>query len=164
MGFFSTFLRRTFGPPKPAMKLKKGDVAPPFRALDQDGNPVSLSDFAGKRVVLWFYPKADTPGCTKQLCGYRDQFEPYEKKGVVVLGVSFDEPAANKAFAQKFGYRRKLLSDADHKIALAYGAAEKSDDAYARRYSFVIGPDGKIEQAIDTKDAGGQAAELLQRV
>jgi peroxiredoxin Q/BCP len=82
---------------------------------------------------------------------------------VTILGISFDAPAANKAFAEKFGYTFRLLSDTDRKVGLAYGAAEKADDAYAHRYTFVIGPDGVIEDAIDTKDAGGQAAELLKR-
>ena len=81
-----------------------------------------------------------------------------------MLGISFDEPAANKAFAEKFGYTFRLLSDTDRKVALAYGAAEKKDDGYARRYTFVIGPQGVIEQAIDTKDPAGQAAALLAKI
>lgn len=81
-----------------------------------------------------------------------------------MLGISFDEPAANKAFAEKFGYTFPLLSDPDRKVGLAYGAAESASDAYARRHTFVIGADGRIEQAIETKDPGGQAAELLAKL
>jgi peroxiredoxin Q/BCP len=81
-----------------------------------------------------------------------------------VLGISFDAPAANKAFAEKFGYTFRLLSDTDRRVGLAYGAAEKADDGYARRYTFVIGPGGVIEEAIDTKDPAGQAAALLARM
>jgi peroxiredoxin Q/BCP len=79
----------------------------------------------------------------------------------VILGISFDTPAENKAFAEKFGYTFRLLSDPDKKVGLAYQAAESKDDRYAKRFTYVIGPDGKIEQAIDTKDPAGQAAALL---
>lgn len=81
-----------------------------------------------------------------------------------MLGISFDAPAENRAFAEKHGYTFPLLSDVDRKVGLAYKAAAKPDDAYARRYTYVIGPDGRIEQAIDTKDPGGQAAALLTSV
>lgn len=140
--------------------LKAGEVAPPFEAIDHEGRTVRLKDFAGKRVVLWFYPKADTPGCTKQGCGFRDWHKDIANTGAQVLGVSFDTPADNKAFAEKFRFPFPLLCDVDRKIGLAYKACDTASEAYAKRFTYVIGPDGKIERAIDTKDPGAQAEAL----
>ncbi|HEY1597750.1 MAG TPA: peroxiredoxin, partial [Thermoleophilaceae bacterium] len=97
-----------------------GDTAPSFDLLNQDGESVKLSDFAGKTVVLYFYPKADTPGCTVQACGIRDRSGEYETAGAVVLGVSPDEPKALKKFAEKYDLPFTLLSDSDHALAEAY--------------------------------------------
>jgi peroxiredoxin Q/BCP len=155
-----TFLRRLFSGGKPHM-LEPKTVAPDFEALDQNGKKVRLSDFKGRRFVLYFYPKADTPGCTKQGCAFRDRSKDYGTKGVEVLGVSFDSVPEIKAFADKFSFPFRLLSDPERKMGLAYKACEKATDQYARRYTYVIGADGKIEQAIDTKDPGGQASQLL---
>jgi thioredoxin-dependent peroxiredoxin len=126
-----------------------GDNAPDFALQNQDGQTVKLSDFAGKTVVLYFYPKADTPGCTTQACGIRDRSGEYEAAGAVVLGVSPDEPKALKKFADKYGLPFTLLSDGGHKLADAYGVwAEKS--MYGRTYwgnqraTFIIEGDGKI--------------------
>lgn len=126
-----------------------GDNAPDFALQNQDGETVELSDFAGKTVVLYFYPKADTPGCTTQACGIRDRTSEYEAAGAVVLGVSPDEPAALKKFADKYDLPFTLLSDEGHKLADAYGVwAEKS--MYGRKYwgnlraTFVIDGGGKI--------------------
>jgi peroxiredoxin Q/BCP len=126
-----------------------GDTAPSFDLLNQDGESVKLSDFAGKTVVLYFYPKADTPGCTAQACGIRDRSGEYEAAGAVVLGVSPDEPKALKKFADKYDLPFTLLSDSGHELAEAYGVwAEKS--MYGRKYwgnlrsTFVIDGDGKI--------------------
>jgi thioredoxin-dependent peroxiredoxin len=126
-----------------------GDNAPGFELQDQDGETVKLSDFAGKTVVLYFYPKADTPGCTTQACGIRDRSSEYEAAGAVVLGVSPDKPKALKKFADKYDLPFTLLSDDGHKLADAYGVwAEKS--MYGRGYwgnlraTFVIDADGKI--------------------
>jgi peroxiredoxin Q/BCP len=142
--------------------LKVGDKAPDFEVLDHEGQKVSLKGLKGKRVVLWFYPKADTPGCTKEGCGFRDRWPDYQKKKVEVFGISFDPPAANKAFAEKFKFPYRLLSDTERKVAIAYGAADDATARSAKRQTFVIGPDGKIEQAIDVKDAAGQADQLLE--
>lgn len=144
--------------------LKPGDPAPDFELQDHHGKLVRLSGLRGQRVVLYFYPKADTPGCTKQGCGFRDRMRDYTAKGVAVLGISFDSVEDNRAFAEKFGYTFPLLSDVDRKAGLAYKAAEDRIDKYAKRFTYVIGPDGKIEQAIDTKDPAGQAAALLPTV
>lgn len=126
-----------------------GDNAPDFALQDQDGETVKLSDFAGKTVVLYFYPKADTPGCTTQACGIRDRTSEYDAAGAMVVGVSPDEPKALKKFADKYDLPFTLLSDDGHKLADAYGVwAEKS--MYGRKYwgnqraTFIIGGDGKI--------------------
>lgn len=126
-----------------------GDKAPEFELLNQDGEPVKLSDFAGRTVVLYFYPKADTPGCTTQACGIRDRSAEYDAAGAVVLGVSPDKPKALRKFADKYGLPFTLLADTAHEVAEAYGVwAEKS--MYGRKFwgnertTFVIGGDGKI--------------------
>lgn len=141
--------------------LQAGTLAPSFELQDHLGRTVKLADFEGQRVVLFFYPKADTPGCTKQACGFRDATAEYRKKGVPTLGISLDSVAENKAFADKFKLEYPLLCDVGGSVALAYKAIDHAKDKYARRYTYVIGPDGKIEQAIDTKDPGAQAAQLL---
>ena len=130
-----------------------GDTAPDFELPDQDGNPVKLSDFAGRTVVLYFYPRADTPGCTTQACGIRDHNADYEAANAVVLGVSPDEPKALRKFADKYGLPFTLLGDADHTVAEAYGVwVEKN--RYGRKYwgnertTFVIGPDGTVEKVL----------------
>ena len=129
--------------------MKEGQRAPAFRLPDQDGNMVRLSDLKGRTVVLYFYPKADTPGCTTQACGIRDRQSDYDAAGAVVLGISPDEPAKLRKFADKYDLPFTLLADTDHKIAEKYGTwVEKS--MYGRTYwgvqraTFVIGPDGKI--------------------
>ena len=129
--------------------MKEGRKAPSFTLPDQDGNPVRLTDFEGETVVLYFYPKADTPGCTQQACGIRDRSADYERAGAVVVGVSPDPPDKLRAFADKHDLPFTLLSDADHKVAEKYGVwVEKS--MYGRSYmgvqraTFVIGPDRRI--------------------
>jgi thioredoxin-dependent peroxiredoxin len=129
--------------------LAVGDTAPDFELLDQGGQTVRLSAYRGQPVVLYFYPKADTPGCTTQACGIRDRSSEYADAGAVVLGVSPDEPKALKKFADKYDLPFTLLSDDGHKVAEAYGVwAEKS--MYGRKYwgnertTFVIDGDGKI--------------------
>lgn len=135
-----------------AVELKTGDKAPGFELSDQDGKKVKLSDFAGKKVLLYFYPKADTPGCTKQACSVRDSAEPLKELGVAALGISPDEPGAQKKFDEKYSLGFTLLSDANHKAAQAYGVwGEKS--MYGKKYmgiirsSFLIDEKGKIIQA-----------------
>jgi peroxiredoxin Q/BCP len=134
---------------KGALLPQVGDKAPEFELLDQDGQAVKSSDFAGKTVVLYFYPKADTPGCTTQACGIRDRSGEYEQAGAVVLGVSPDQPEALRKFADKYSLPFTLLSDPDHSLAEAYGVwVEKKN--YGRTYmgnertTFVIDGDGVI--------------------
>jgi thioredoxin-dependent peroxiredoxin len=131
------------------MAPEVGDKAPDFTIPDQNGEPVTLSALRGKNVVLYFYPKADTPGCTTQACGIRDHNADYEHANAVVLGVSPDPVKSIAKFADKFGLAFPLLSDADHAVAEAYGVwVEKS--MYGRTYmgnersTFVIDPDGVI--------------------
>jgi thioredoxin-dependent peroxiredoxin len=126
-----------------------GDTAPDFTLPDQDGNEVSLSGLRGKTVVLYFYPKADTPGCTTQACGIRDHRADYASADAVVLGVSPDAPKKIAKFDQKFSLGFPLLGDEDHSVAEAYGVwVEKS--MYGKTYmgmersTFVIGPDGVV--------------------
>jgi peroxiredoxin Q/BCP len=131
------------------MALEPGDLAPDFTIPDQDGNEVSLKGLRGRNVVLYFYPKADTPGCTTQACGVRDHNADYANANAVVLGVSPDPVKKIKKFDEKFGLLFPLLSDEDHGVAEAYGVwVEKS--MYGRTYmgnersTFVIDPEGKI--------------------
>jgi peroxiredoxin Q/BCP len=133
------------------MSLRAGDQAPDFTLPDQEGNPVTLSNLRGQTVVLYFYPKADTPGCTKQACGVRDHSADYAKAGAVVLGVSPDPPKRIAKFDEKYSLGFPLLGDEDHGVAEAYGVwVEKS--MYGRKYmgmertTFVIGPDGVIKE------------------
>jgi peroxiredoxin Q/BCP len=131
--------------------LNPGDDAPDFTLPDQHGNPIKLSDLRGKTVVLYFYPKADTPGCTTQACGIRDRRPEYDHADAVVLGVSPDPVKAVAKFDEKYGLGFTLLADADHAVAEAYGVwVEKS--MYGRKYmgaertTFVIDPQGKISE------------------
>ena len=131
------------------MPLNVGDTAPDFTIPDQDGNSVTLSSLRGKRVVLYFYPKADTPGCTTQACGVRDHRSDYAKLGATVLGVSPDAVKPISKFADKFDLGFTLLSDEDHSVAESYGVwVQKS--MYGRTYmgnertTFLIDADGKI--------------------
>ena len=133
--------------------LSPGDRAPDFTLPDQHGNPVRLSDLRGKTVVLYFYPKADTPGCSTQACGVRDRRPDYESAGAVVLGVSPDPVKAISKFDQKYSLAFPLLADEDHRVAEAYGVwVEKS--MYGRKYmgnersTFVIDRDGRVQEVL----------------
>lgn len=152
------------------IRLKTGDKAPGFKLLDQDNNEVQLTDFTGKKVLLYFYPKADTPGCTAQACSVRDSAEPLKEIGVVTLGVSPDEPQAQKKFDEKYSLGFRLLSDADNKASKAYGVwGEKT--MYGKKYmgitrsSFLIDEQGKIIQAwynVSPADTVPNALEALK--
>ncbi len=148
------------------MAPEPGDLAPDFTLPDQDGNPVSLSGLRGKTVVLYFYPKADTPGCTTQACGVRDHRPDYESANAVVLGVSPDPVRKVAKFDQKYGLGFPLLADEDHAVAESYGVwVEKS--MYGRTYmgnersTFVIGPDGVINDVFRKVKPGEHDALVL---
>lgn len=148
------------------LKLKVGDRAPAFSAPTNGGGQVSLSDFKGKPVILYFYPKDNTPGCTKEACGFRDQFAQFRKKGAVVLGVSVDSVKSHDTFVEKFTLPFTLLADADKKIVQAYGVwGEKSfmGRTYQgiHRVTFLIGGDGRIQKIWSQVKPEEHAAEVL---
>jgi len=131
------------------MGLKPGDIAPDFSLPDANGNRVKLADFRGQYVVLYFYPRDNTPGCTKEACGFRDAFDQYQAQGVIVLGVSTDDAKAHSKFSQKFDLPFPLLTDADGQMATtyeSYGLKKFMGKEYmgVSRNTFVIGPEGKI--------------------
>ena len=144
--------------------LEKGTTAPSFSVKDHNGNNVSLADFKGKKVVLWFYPKADTPGCAMEGKGFRDDYEKFIQKNTVVLGVSLDNETDNKAFAEKFNFPYPLLCDVNQEIAPAYGAIKGSADEYASRITYVIGEDGNILEVISQVDTKTHSGDLCSRL
>lgn len=141
------------------MALAVGSDAPAFTVKDTNGNTVSLADFAGKTVVLYFYPKDDTPGCTKQACSFRDAQPDYGSKDVVVLGVSADDEASHQAFTQKYNLNFPLLADTDQQLIKAY---DVDGGGYAKRVTYVIGPDGKIIHVDASVNTTTHATDVLQ--
>ena len=148
------------------MSVKVNDKAPAFSLLDQDGNKVSLKDFAGKTVVLFFYPKADTPGCTVEACGFRDTYKKIQATGAVILGISADEPAKQKKFEEKFSLPYPLLADTDKKVCGSFGVIQEKS-MYGKKYmgiarmTFIIGPTGKIQHIYEKVKPEGHAEEVL---
>jgi len=143
---------------------KAGDKAPSVEAKDQDGKTWKLSGLEGKQVVLlYFYPKDDTPGCTKEACGLRDRMDDLKKDKVQVLGVSFDDGESHKKFIAKHSLNFPLLVDTDGKIADAYGARMPNKNM-ARRVSFLIGLDGKIAHVTDNPSADVHLSEMKDAV
>ena len=143
--------------------LQPGTEAPAFTVNDHNGNSIKLKDYLGKKLVLWFYPKADTPGCAMEGQGFRDDFKKFEEKGIQVFGVSLDNEKDNKAFAEKFLFSYPLLCDVNKDIALAYRAIKSADDKYAARISYVIGEDGKILESIENVDTKNHSNDLCSR-
>ncbi len=140
------------------MALAVGTQAPAFNVKDTNGNQVALSDFKGKTVVLYFYPKDDTPGCTKQACSFRDAAEEYKAKNIVVLGVSVDDEASHVAFTQKYGLTFPLLADTDKSLVNAY---DVDNGAYAKRVTYIIDGDGKIIHVDDSVNTVTHASDVL---
>jgi peroxiredoxin Q/BCP len=150
-------------------ELSAGMEAPAFNSKDQDGNPISLDQFRGKTVVLYFYPKDDTPGCTAEACDFRDNYQQLLSKDIVVLGVSVDDEQSHKKFINKHSLPFPLISDTDHKIVNDYGVwVEKN--MYGKQYmgvnrrTFIIDEQGLIKSVVkkvDTKNASAQVLELL---
>jgi len=148
------------------LSLKEGDAAPEFEAQTFSGETIRLADLRGKEVILYFYPKDDTPGCTKEACGFRDGFDEFKKKRAVILGVSPDPAKAHKKFTEKFNLPFPLLIDDEKKIIDAYGVwGEKT--FMGRKYmgvyrvTFLIGKDGRIKKIWPDVKPDGHAAELL---
>ena len=143
--------------------LQPGAEAPTFLVNDHNGNSINLKDYLGKKVVLWFYPKADTPGCTMEGQGFRDDIKKFEEKGIQIFGVSLDNEKDNKAFAEKFSFTYPLLCDVNKDIALAYHAIKSAEDQHATRISYVIGEDGKILESIESVDTKNHSNDLCSR-
>lgn len=148
------------------MSLKIGDAAPAFEVKDQNGNTVRLADFRGKKVVLYFYPKDDTPGCTAEACNLRDHYAELKAKGYEVLGVSSDGEKSHQKFIQKHGLPFTLLADTEKTIHNAYGTwVEKS--MYGKKYmgtartTFLIDENGKITGIVDKVDTKNHTAQIL---
>ena len=147
--------------------LKEGDAAPDFTVKDQDGKDVKLSDFRGRKVVLYFYPKDDTPGCTKEACSLRDGFAEFEKRGIKILGVSTDDENSHRKFISKYQLPFTLLADADHAVADAYASyGEKSfmgkNYMGVLRKTFLIDEQGTIVKIFDEVKVDRHAGEVLE--
>ncbi len=145
---------------------KEGSAAPAFSATDANGHTVSLEELRGQKVVLYFYPKDDTPGCTQEACSFRDAFSEFRKRGIKVLGISPDKEASHKRFADKYKLPFTLLADMDHSIAHAYGVyGEKKfmGRTYlgVKRTTFLIDEKGKIKKIFEKVKPGQHAREVL---
>jgi thioredoxin-dependent peroxiredoxin len=149
--------------------LKKGDVAPLFSGLNQNGEEISLSNFKGKKVILYFYPKDNTPGCTAESCNLNDNYQFWQSKGYEVVGVSPDSVASHKKFADKFNFGFNLIADTNLDILKAYGVwGEKQ--MYGKTYmgvlrtTFIIGEDGFIENVIDKVETKSHTEQILKTI
>jgi len=146
--------------------LDIGSAAPGFTLPDKDGNMVSLSDFKGKRVVLYFYPKDNTPGCTRQACAFAGAYKQFEKKGVAVIGISRDSVSSHVKFAEKYNLPFTILSDPELEAIKAYGVWQEKK-MYGKttmgvvRTTFIISPDGKIEKIMSKVKPDTNASEIL---
>lgn len=147
--------------------LSIGEKAPDFTLNDKDGNPVSLGDFLGKKVVLYFYPRDNTPGCTRQACAFAENFEEFKKISAVVIGISKDSAASHVKFAEKYGLPFILLSDPEHEVIEAFGAWQEKKN-YGKvsfgtvRSTFVIDENGIIEKVMPKVKPDTNAAEILE--
>lgn len=144
--------------------LPVGSEAPDFLVNDHNGNRITLKEQRGKKVILWFYPKADTPGCTMEGKGFRDDYLKLQEKNTQVFGVSLDNEADNKAFAEKFDFPYPLLCDVGREISMAYQAIQSKDDGYANRITYVIDEQGTIAEAIDQVDTKTHSSDLCSRM
>jgi thioredoxin-dependent peroxiredoxin len=148
------------------IQLKEGTMAPGFEGIDQNGNTIKLSDFSGKKVVLYFYPKDNTPGCTSEACDLRDNWDSFIKKGFVVIGVSPDNEKSHKVFAGKYSLPFPLIADTSKKILNDYGVwGEKK--MYGRSYfgvirtTFIIGETGTIEKIISKVETSAHTKQIF---
>ncbi len=149
------------------MALSKGDKAPAFEGKDQDGNPISLSDYAGKKLVLYFYPKDDTSGCTAQACNLRDNLPALKSQGYEILGVSTDDEKSHKKFIEKYGLNFPLLADTDKKVVEAYDVW-KEKSMYGRKYmgtmrtTYLIDENGMITDVIEKVKTADHTNQIIK--
>lgn len=149
-------------PRKKYPALKEGDKAPDFTLVDEEGNERSLHRLKGHRVVIYFFPKSDTPGCTQQACGIRDIYDVYKEKDIKVLGISYDSPQALKKFKEKYHLPFTLLSDSSKEVAQRYGAYKSALNAlFPARITFLIDEEGKIIKIIENVNVTTHAQEIL---
>ena len=147
--------------------IEVGKKAPDFTLQDQDGKKIRLSSFRGRKVVLYFYPKDDTSGCTTQACGVRDRIDEFDAKGAVVLGVSPDSAASHTKFREKYELNLTLLADPDHAVAEKYGVWQEKS-MYGRKYwgvartTYVIDGQGRVEQVLEKVKPGAHADQVLE--
>ncbi|MBQ3530777.1 MAG: thioredoxin-dependent thiol peroxidase [Oscillospiraceae bacterium] len=147
--------------------LEKGTKAPDFTLFDKDGNEVSLSDFSGKKIVLYFYPKDNTPGCTRQACAFAESFEKFKELDAAVIGISKDSVSSHVKFAEKYSLPFVLLSDPEHKVIEAFGAWQEKKN-YGKTYfgtvrsTFIIDENGIIEKVMPKVKPDTNAAEILE--
>jgi peroxiredoxin Q/BCP len=147
--------------------VKEGDAAPEFESRDAEGNTVRLSDLLGQKVVLYFYPKDDTPGCTKEACSLRDGHAELRRRGIKVIGVSTDDEKSHRKFAEKYSLPFTLLADTDHKVADAYGVyGEKKfmgkTHMGVNRKTFLIDEEGRVRKVFDKVNVEEHADEVLK--
>jgi thioredoxin-dependent peroxiredoxin len=146
-------------------EVKSGEQAPEFQLMDQNGVTQSLAKYAGQWVVLYFYPKDDTPGCTKEACEFRDDFDRLAEMGVTLLGVSLDDIESHQAFAEKYHLPFPLLSDADGQVAKRYGSLwQLGPIKFAKRHSFIIDPKGLIAHVYRDVEPKTHSDEVINRL
>lgn len=149
--------------------MKTGDIAPDFTLADKNGNMVSLSDFSGKKVVLYFYPKDNTPGCTRQACAFAENYNEFQKRDIVVIGISKDSQESHRKFADKFNLPFILLSDPELQAIQAYGVWQEKK-LYGKvsmgvvRTTFLIDKSGKITEIMSKVKPDTNAAEILSKI
>lgn len=141
--------------------LNVGDAAPDFDSIDQNGNPVKLSSFRGAPVVIYFYPRDDTPGCTKEACSFRDNFSEYDKLGVKVLGISVDSQNSHKKFEQKYSLNFTLVADSSKEIAEKYGTLSGRS---AKRVTYLIDPNGRVAHVYPSVSPTEHAVEVMSKL
>jgi peroxiredoxin Q/BCP len=147
--------------------IKEGDAAPDFEARDSQGHALKLSDLRGRKVVFYFYPKDDTPGCTREACSFRDSFAEFERRGIRVLGVSTDDERSHRKFAEKYALPFTLLADTSHAVADLYGVYGEKQ-FMGRKYmgvsrkTFLIDEEGRVRKVFDKVKVDEHAAEVLE--
>lgn len=156
-----TLLLLAGGAAHAAELLKPGDPFPAWELTDHTGATVTSASLAGTTYLLWYYPKALTPGCTREGCELRDNYEAFQAKGVAILGASFDDPRDNARFVAEHQFPFRLLSDTDRTLAVQVGAADSPRRVWARRISYLVGGDGKVLKAYNNVNPSEHAGQVL---